>query len=374
MRKLTVVQVLPALESGGVERGTLEVAKYLVQHGHRSIVISAGGRMVEQLEREGSEHVTWDLGAKSPWTLRHIPRLRRFLQEQAVDILHVRSRMPAWICYLAWRGMDPRRRPRLVTTVHGPYSVNPYSAVMTKGERVIAVSQTIRDYILTNYPSVDPARISVIHRGVAPEEFPRGYQPSPEWLSEWQRRFPQTIGKRLITLPARITRWKGQEDFLEVMARLKKAIADVHGLIVGEPHPRRRQFMEELKRKVAACGLQNDITFTGHRTDLREVMAISSLVLSLSREPEAFGRTTAEALSLGVPVIGYNHGGVREMLSAILPAGAVAVGDVDAVVELARRWLVTPPCLASHHPFVLAAMLSATMNIYYELAQYRADT
>ena len=165
--RITVVQVLPALESGGVERGTLEVGKYLVEHGHRSIVISAGGRLVEQLQREGSEHVSWEIGRKSPLTLlRYIGRLRRFLRKEKVDILHVRSRMPAWVCYLAWKSMSPAKRPHLVTTVHGPYSVNRYGKVMSRGERVIAISNMIMDYVRTNYPEVAPEHIRLIPRGV----------------------------------------------------------------------------------------------------------------------------------------------------------------------------------------------------------------
>ena len=132
-RALTVVQVLPALEGGGVERGTLEVARELVRHGHGSLVISAGGRMVAELEREGSEHITWTIGAKSLLTLRYVSKLRDLLVERRVDILHARSRLPAWIAWLAWRGMDPATRPHFVTTVHGLYSVNRYSAVMRRG-------------------------------------------------------------------------------------------------------------------------------------------------------------------------------------------------------------------------------------------------
>lgn len=184
---LTVLQLLPALHAGGVERGTLEISRYLVQNGHRSLVMSAGGRMVPQLLAEGGEHFTWSIGKKSLLTLRLIWKLRRFLTEQKVDILHLRSRMPAWIGYLAWHGMNPLTRPKLVTTVHGAYSVNAYSAVMTKGERVIAVSNTIREYILSNYPKVDPDKIRLIYRGVDPEEFPRGYQPSDEWMENGGR-------------------------------------------------------------------------------------------------------------------------------------------------------------------------------------------
>lgn len=366
-RKLTVVQVLPALDAGGVERGTLEVGKYLVQHGHCSIVLSAGGRMVERLTREGSEHVTWDLGRKSLWTLRMVPRLRRFLLENRVDILHARSRMPAWVAYLAWQGMDLERRPRFVTTVHGPYSVNAYSAVMVKGERIIVISGMIRDYVLTHYPDTDPSRLRLIYRGVDPAEFPHGHRPDAAWLAQWQRDFPQTVGKRLITLPARITRWKGQEDFIELMARLKPQVPDLHGLVVGEPHPRRRRFQEELERQVSARGLAGDISFTGHRNDLREIMAISSIVLSLSREPEAFGRTTVEALSLGIPVVGYDHGGVGEQLAAILPEGRVPVGDIDEVARRVRSWIEHPPSIPIDQPYTLERMLHSTLEVYLEL-------
>src|SRR5574340_1156848 len=137
-RKLTVLQLLPALESGGVERGTLEVADALVQRGHRALVMSGGGRLVAPLTKLGAEHYTWPIGVKSPRTLLLVGKLRRFLIEQRVDIVHARSRVPAWIACLAWRGMDLATRPRFVTTVHGMYGVNRYSRVMTRGGGFIA--------------------------------------------------------------------------------------------------------------------------------------------------------------------------------------------------------------------------------------------
>lgn len=367
-RRLTVLQVLPALQSGGVERGTLEVGKYLVEHGHRSLVISAGGRLVEQLEREGSEHFTWDIGKKSLWTLRLIPRLRRFLIENKVDILHVRSRMPAWICYLAWKGMNPNTRPHFVTTVHGPYSVNTYSAVMTKGERVIVISEMIREYVLENYPGTDPSKLRLIYRGVSPTSFPYGHKPDQTWLENWYAEFPQTAGMKLLTLPARITRWKGQEDFIELLARLKDSHQNVHGLIVGETKQGKSRFLDELKSKAGEFGVPDRLTFTGHRSDLREIMAISSIVLSLSREPEAFGRTTIEALSMGIPVIGYGHGGVGEQLAAIEPEGAVQAGDIASLARKTMDWLASPPRIKSQNSFTQEKMLSLTLNVYRELA------
>lgn len=366
-RKLTVLQILPALQGGGVERGTLEVGKYLVEHGHRSLVMSGGGRMVEQLEREGSEHFAWPIGKKSLWTLKLIWPLRQLLQEQKVDILHVRSRMPAWIAYLAWKGMDPETRPRLVTTVHGPYTVNAYGAVMTKGERVIAISEFIRSYILENYPAVSSEKIRLIYRGVDPGQFPHGYQPDETWQQRWLQQYPHLAGKKVLTLPARITRWKGQEEFVDLIARLKARGLPVHGLIVGEPHPRKRAFYEELLAKVAAFGLTDDITFTGHRSDLREIMAMSDIVFSLANEPEAFGRTTVEALSLGVPTIGYDHGGVGEQLAAILPEGRVPHGDMGRLEALTSRWLEHAPEVPKSQPFTLQHMLESTLRVYQEL-------
>lgn len=269
-RPFTVLQMLPALHAGGVERGTVEIARYLVQNKHRSLVMSGGGRMVEQLMAEGSSHFNWAVGKKSLLTLRLVPRLQRFLIEQRVDILHLRSRMPAWVGYLAWRGMDPRTRPKLVTSVHGAYSVNPYSAVMTRGERVIAVSETIRSYILANYPKLDPERIRLIHRGVDPLEFPPNFQPTDQWLAQWQQDYPQLTGKILITLPGRITRWKGQSDFIQLIARIKHAGFAVHGLMVGEVDPKKRHFQHELEAEIRSLNLSKDISLIGHRSDLKK--------------------------------------------------------------------------------------------------------
>ncbi|MEJ2565605.1 MAG: glycosyltransferase family 4 protein [Gammaproteobacteria bacterium] len=368
---MTVVQVLPALEMGGVERGTLEVARRLVQEGHRSIVISAGGRMVAQLQAEGSEHLAWDVGAKRLATLRWIPRVRRFLRETRPDVLHLRSRLPAWVAYRAWRGLRDAERPGLVTTVHGFYTPGWYSSVMVRGERIIAISAAVRDHVLRHYPWVDAARIRVIHRGVDPDAFPFGYTPDARWLKEWNARHPGLRNKYVVTLPARLTRWKGQEDFIAIVAALRQRGVPVHGLLVGGAHARKRHYETELRAQIEAQGLNDTITLLGHRNDLREIMAVSSVVLSLSRDPEAFGRVSLEALSLGRPVVAYAHGGVGEQLAEILPEGGVPVGDQDKVVERLLTWYGTPPQVPSRHPFTLERMLSATLEVYREAALAR---
>lgn len=372
-KPLTVVQMLPALESGGVEKGTLEVGRHLVMNGHRSIVISAGGRMVEQLIREGSEHIPWPVGAKRLTTLRYIWKLREFLGRDKPDILHLRSRLPAWIGYRAWKGLPVTSRPHLVTTVHGPYTPGRYSSVMARGERVIAISEMIRAYILRNYPWVNPHIIRVIPRGVDPQAYPHGYRPPAEWLATWRAQYPTLKDKYILTLPARLTRWKGQEHFIRIVAGLKQRGLPVHGLMVGDAHPRKQYFVEELHAQVQAAGMEGDITFTGHRGDLKEIMAVSDVVLSLSLDPEAFGRVSLEALTLGVPVVAYDHGGVAEQLAAVFPEGRVSVGDIDAAEEKIAQWYSAQPAVPESHPFTLARMLNSTLEVYFELAKNQSN-
>lgn len=366
----TVVQVLPSLESGGVERGTLEVADELVRRGHRSIVISGGGRLVSHLTAAGSEHVQWPIGRKSLLTLRWIPKLQRFLDAHKVDVLHARSRIPAWVAYLAWRGMKPARRPRFVTTVHGLHSVNPYSAVMTRGEMVIAVSDTTRRYIEQNYldPEVARMHIRTIYRGIDPELFPYGYRPTDAWFKRWFNQYPVLRDRYAITLPGRLTRLKGHEDFIELISRLSAQGLPVHGLIVGGQDPRRLAYARQLHAEIRARGLEDRITFTGHRTDMRDIYAASRLVLSLSRKPESFGRTVLETLSLGIPVIGYDHGGVGEILEKIFPDGRVPLGDLNMLQTKVVALLDKQIRVAQSSPFPLQRMLDETLMLYNELA------
>lgn len=362
-RRLTVLQVLPAMDGGGVERGTVEVAGALVRAGHRALVVSRGGRMVSELESSGAEHVPMPVGRKSPLALALVPALRRLLRTEAVDVVHARSRLPAWIAWLAWRGLAPAARPRFVTTVHGLYSVNRYSAIMTRGERVIAVSNAVAEYVLSAYPGTDPGRLRVIRRGVDTAAFPRGHVPDPAWRAA----HPQLEGCFVLTLPGRISRLKGHEDLLRVLARLRDAPRPLHALVVGESGRGRQRYERELQ--AAAAGLP--VTFTGHRGDMRDVYAASDAVLSLSRQPESFGRTVAEALALGVPVLGYDHGGVGEILAEAFPPGAVPVGDVAALEAHIRDWMVTPPVVPPLEGFSLEHMLASTLDLYAEVAAGR---
>ena len=371
-RRLTVLQVLPALESGGTERGVLEVAEALVAAGHRSLVISAGGRKVADLTKLGSEHVQRSLGSKSPLTLRHIPWLRRFLLEQNVDVVDIHSRMPGWITYAAWKSLPANRRPALISTVHGFYSVNHYSSIMCRGQHVVAVSESVADHIRHHYPFVPRERLHVIHRGIDRAEFPRGFRPIGEWEADFFRRFPSAVGKKILAIVGRITRLKGHLEFLRLLAELRVQDDTIHGLIVGEVDPRKAAYLEEVRQLIIALGLQDHVTLTGHRSDVREIYSISRIVLCLSSKPESFGRTVAEAISIGTPVVGYNHGGVAEILAAGFPEGAV---EFQSFVELTARvrQILSDPSLPMpvFNQFEKSAMLERTIGLYEAASEQR---
>ncbi|TAN02942.1 MAG: glycosyltransferase [Rhodanobacteraceae bacterium] len=365
-RRLTVVQLLPALENGGAERSTLEVSRALVAAGHRSVVISAGGRLVERLQREGGEHLTLDVGSKSLRSLARIGALRRTLSKLDPDIVHARSRVPAWVAWFALRGMRPR--PHFVTTVHGLNSPGRWSSIMTRGDRVIVVSQTVHDFVLSHYPHIDAGKLSVIPRGIDPEAFPYGYRPEAAWRDRFFAEFPQLAGAPLLTLPGRGTRLKGHADAIALIAGLRVRGIDARLLLLGIVEKGREAYLKEMQALAAARGVADIVAFSPPRSDVRDVFAVSDLVLQLSNKPESFGRTVIEALSLCRPVLGYAHGGVGELLAELYPAGRVPVGDVNKLVERAAELLGSAPPIAPLRRYRLADMQASVLALYQELA------
>jgi glycosyltransferase involved in cell wall biosynthesis len=362
------MQLLPELQVGGVEQGTIEIAAALVRAGHRALVVSAGGALVPALEAAGATHHALPIGRKRLSTLMLASELRRLIEREDVDIVHARSRLPAWIGRLALDGLPAATRPRWMTTVHGPYTVNRYSRVMVSGERVIAISDFICNYIRRAWPEIAAERITVIPRGVNRSHHPRDFAPTEAWVAQWREQHPALARRHALVLPGRLTRWKGQEDFLRMIARLVARGLPVHGLLAGGAHPRKRAFERELRRLVATLEIEPAVTFLGSRSDLREVLAMSACAFSLTGEPEAFGRTTIEALSLGVPVIGYDHGGTGEILRSIFPSGVVPVGDIDVAAERCAEFLAKRPPVPVIHPYTVERMQAATLALYVELA------
>lgn len=318
--QLTVLQLLPELESGGVERGTLEMGRYLVKNGHRSIVVSGGGRLVEQLTEEGSEHVLMNVGAKDPSTLLHILPIRHLIKKENVDILHLRSRMPAWVGYIAWKSILKKHRPVVVTTFHGFYSVNAYSGIMARGDGVIAISEGIKKHILQQYDSAKNIRL--IFRGVDSNYF---NQDRVDLTRVGKLKKTWNLGNRLkvLMLPGRLTRLKGQMLFLKSLLHVK--YSDYIAVLVGDTSDNPK-YTEELKEFIDKNGLSNRAILVGYCDDMPAAFMLADIVLSASStEPEAFGRTTVEAMAMGKPVIATAHG-----------------GSLETVVHGQNGWLVSP--------------------------------
>ncbi len=366
MRRLTVVQLLPALHSGGVERSTLEIAAALVAAGHRSIVVSAGGRLVPGLVQAGSEHIELPIGRKSLGAYAVMRRLRAVLAEVQPDIVHARSRLPAWMAWFALRGL-PAPRPRFVTTVHGMNSPGRYSGVMLRGERVVCVSDSVRAYVDRHWPDAHPGRRVVIPRGVDPADFPRDLQPSAEWRARFATEHPALQGGRLLLMPGRGTRLKGHADAIELLVTLRAGGQDARLWLLGADQPGREAYLAELRDLAQRRGVLQALVISPPRSDVRDAYAAADLVLQLSRQAEAFGRTVLEALSIGRPVLGWDHGGVGELLRALYPAGAVPLGDAGALAEAARRLLAAPAPMPVTIPQTLAAMQAATLELYERL-------
>ncbi|SMC10145.1 glycosyltransferase family 4 protein [Nitratiruptor tergarcus] len=302
---MRVVQLLPELHEGGVERGVVEMNREFVQKGVESFVISAGGKLEEQIIKDGGVHMRFDVCSKNPLTAPlRTAGLKKIFGQIQPDIIHARSRVPAWLSYFA-RGDIP-----FVTTVHGFNSVNPYSAIMTKGERVICVSNPVKKYICQNY-AIDEAKIRVIHRGVDLEKFDL-QKIDKSFIATFKEQY-DLQNKFIITSVGRITQLKDYETFIEAIALLKEQKPNVRGLIVGGVRKDKEEYFKKLQDLVKRLGVEENIIFTGSIAKVSEIYALSDVVVSSSKKPESFGRSIAEAMAMNTPVVATAHGGALDI-------------------------------------------------------------
>lgn len=368
---MKVMHLLPSLSSGGVEQVVLELCEGLTAAGVDNVVVSAGGSMVPAIEAAGARHITRPIGKKSLFTLLQIGSTARLIREEKPDILHLHSRVPAWVGYLACRKLSPAERPAVVTSFHGFHSVNAYSGIMARGERVIAVSRCMREHILENYPRTPQESIIVIPNSVDSDRFRPDYTPSKEWMDTWQAQYPELAGKYTLCLPGRITRLKGAPHLVPVIAHLRSKGIPAHAVIVGETKKGKEAYRDEVAAEFAAAGLSDCVTWTGHRRDLADVLCACDITLSLTLQPESFGKTTLEALALGRPVAGYEHGGVGEQLEQFLPEGRVPACNSQAMAELLEKWYAQRPVPRTPvpAPYRRQDMIQAHIDLYSALGK-----
>jgi len=370
-RPPVVLQVLPSLVTGGVERGTIEITQAVAEAEGVALVASAGGPLVHSVERAGGRHFTMPLQAKDPVTIwRNAARLAALIRAENVSLVHARSRAPAWSAWLACQ----RTGAHFVTTYHGVYGEDlpfkrRYNAVMARGEVVIAASHYVAREVQRRH-KVDPARIRVIPRGVDPLIF------NPDAVSgDRIARMAQAMrvpdGMYTVVIPGRLTSWKGQVVLLQAIARLPWT--EVCCVLVGSDQGRTK-YTRVLEKISESLGIADRVRIIGQVEDMPAALMLSDVVVHASTEAEAFGRVVIEAQAMGRPVIATNLGGPSETVQHGATGWLTNPGDVDGLARAleealsmdaeARSALGFRARASVLQSYTLQAMRDATLDVY----------
>ncbi len=314
---MNILQILPELKVGGVERGVIDLARYLVEQGHKAVVVSGGGRLVKDLDMIGARHYTLPVGAKNPVTMiKMIPQLVSIIKNENIDIVHARSRVPAWIAYAAsWFA-----HTKFVTTAHGYYRNRFTSRVMGWGRAVIVASNVIARHMIDDF-GVPFEKIKLIPRGVDLSQFkfiPPEEKPQGEF----------TIG-----MIARLTPIKGHIYFIKALSMVARVIPKLRVLIIGDSSRGKTKYKEELELLVRRLGLSRTVEFTGVVHDIPGALSKMNLLVLPSTAPEAFGRVIIEAQACGVPVIAAKVGGIVDIIEDGVNGMLVPPEDHKALEE-----------------------------------------
>ncbi len=338
--KPVVLQVLPELQHGGVEWGTVQIAEALKKGGYTNFVASCGGRLVYELDKLKIKHFTLPLKTKNPFKMYlNSLKLAKIIKENGINIVHARSRAPAWSAYWAAK----RAGVKFMTTFHGTYGLGPkgikkfYNKVMTFGELIIAISKHIKSHMLNNY-TVDESKIRLIPRCVDIEKF------SPAAVT--QERIIRAVAdnnlpedRPIISLIGRITRWKGQHILVEAMSKIKHK--EAYALIIGSDQGRVK-YTEGLKETAEKLGVADRIQFIGESFDIPALLMVSDIVLSTAVEPEAFGRAAIEGQAMGKIVLASDIGGSLENVVDGVSGRLFRSNDAQALAE-AIDWALDLP-------------------------------
>ena len=363
---MRIVQLVPAMEQGGVERGVVEMNRALVAAGHENVVVSDGGRLVERIEADGGRHVRLDVKSKNPLTC--IPRalaLRRTLREVRPDVVVAHSRVPAWLFVIANRALGLR----WITFAHGANSISRYSRVMTAGELTVTPSRYIADYLKAAY-GIPEERLRVIPRAIDRDRFDPSRLDAvfvAEKREEWG-----LAGRRVVMGVGRITQLKGYDTLIRATAAARRRVPELKTVIVGEAEALRRDVEASLRALVAELGLEDAVVFAGNQQKVAECLSLADVVVSANtRKPEAFGRSMAEALAMNRPVVATAFGGALDIVEdgkngVLVPVEAAdADGFADAIVRaLSSGW--GDVRTAAIEKFSFERMVAASLAVYGE--------
>ena len=369
-----ILQVLPSLETGGAEKGCIDVAKAITESGGIALVASSGGKMVRDLDRAGVHHINMPVNTKNPLRMHmNVNKLISVIRDFNVDIVHARSRAPAWSCYKACNAT----KSHFMTTFHGTYNISSalkrhYNSIMTRGEPVIAISRFIADHMKNEY-QVNSERIRLIYRGVDIES----YNPSAVTagrIVQLAEKWRLTDGVPVIILPGRLTRWKGQSVLIKALAELGEM--EFRCLLVGDDQGR-SGYRQELISLVKKLRLGSKVHFVGHCDDMPAAYMLADVVISASTDPEAFGRVMVEGQALGKPVIGADHGASRELILPNETGWLVPPNKSTALASMLkhvlsldtpfREELALRAISNVRANFSLAQMCAKTVDVYHEV-------
>ena len=374
----TIMQIIPELGPGGAEQGCIDVGAAIVKAGGRALVVSHGGSRLHELTRTGVTHINMPVHSKNPLTLWwNAWRLEKLITQHGVDIVHVRSRAPAWSAYSACK----KTGAHFMTTFHAPYNISSelkrkYNAIMAQGERMIAISHMVADYMQMNY-RLNPHNIRLIHRGADLSRFSPAAVSAERVITlakDW--RIPD--GSNVVMLPGRLTRWKGQLVLIDAIAKLQRK--DIFCIIIGSDQGR-SDYRQELEDAIAAHDLGGQIRIVDHCTDMPAAYMLAGAVVSASIEPEGFGRIPIEAQAMGRPIIATDHGGAQETIKRGETGWLVPPADSALMAEAIREALalnneqrdILAQRAMEHiaENFSVQQMLYKTLSVYNELLQDR---
>ncbi|MAZ76904.1 MAG: glycosyl transferase [Micavibrio sp.] len=371
-----IMQIIPELGPGGAEQGCIDVAAELVRSGSQALVVSHGGARIHELTRVGATHINLPVHSKNPFTiLKNIKRLKKIIEQYNVDIVHVRSRAPAWSAYYACK----KSLARYMSTCHAPYNINGkvklfYNSAIAKGERVIAISNHVANYLLQNY-KIDKRNIRLIHRGIGLDKFhPNRVTPAQMIKVSEEWRIPE--GANIILLPGRITRWKGHHILIDAMSKVNNK--DVFCVLLGSDQGR-KEYSTELETAIKEKNLEGRVRIVDHCNDMPAAYMLSTIVVSASTDPEGFGRIPIEAQAMGRPIIATDHGGAQETVIKNETGWLVPPGNSNALAEAIdealrlndnqRSVLATRAMAHIEQHFTREKMVDDTLNVYAELLQ-----
>lgn len=369
-----IMQIIPELGAGGAEQGCIDIAAEIVRAGARSIVVSNGGYRVPELLRVGATHINLPVHSKNPVVMwRNIARLQKLIRQNKVNIVHARSRAPAWSALKACKGTDAH----FITTCHAPYNISGeakrmYNRSIAQGEIVIAISNFVAKYLMDNY-AVDPAKIRVIPRGIPIERF-HPTAVTAERLISLSRELRIPEGANIIMLPGRLTRWKGHHILIEAIEKLERE--DIFCLLIGADQGR-TEYRKELEETITAKNLGSKIRIVDHCNDMPAAYMLSTVVVSASTDPEGFGRIPVEAQAMGRPVVATDHGGAQETILRgqtgwLVPPGdpaalAKAIGEALSLNPMQRAVLATRSMSHVAANFTRERMAEQTLGVYAEI-------